>query len=125
MHHLVWVDIPVVEMERAIRFYQQVLNILIDREFPDMPIAVFRHQRSAVSACLFRKESELPGDRGPLIYFNADGRLDDALEQVRLCGGKVLKNKHSIGPFGYRAIVLDSEGNRIALHSMPLRKPQD
>jgi len=117
MHHLVWVDIPVVELERAIRFYQQVLDILIDREFPDMPIAVFRHQQSAVSGCLFRKQGELPCANGPLLYFNAEGRLDAALEQVIACGGKVLKGKHSIGPFGYRAVVLDSEGNRIALHS--------
>jgi hypothetical protein len=43
--------------------------------------------------------------------------LDDALVKVGANGGKVIQPKHQIGPFGFRAIVLDSEGNRIALHS--------
>jgi predicted enzyme related to lactoylglutathione lyase len=52
-----------------------------------------------------------------MIYLNANGRLDDALAKVDANGGKVIQPKHQIGPFGFRAIVLDSEGNRIALHS--------
>jgi predicted enzyme related to lactoylglutathione lyase len=52
------------------------------------------------------------------MYLNAQGRLDEAVAAVAPNGGKVLKPKHNIGPYGFRAIVLDSEGNRIALHSM-------
>jgi len=58
-----------------------------------------------------------PSDGGPLLYLNTDGRLDVAVSAAKLAGGTVLQPKHSIGPDGYRAIVLDSEGNRIALHS--------
>jgi predicted enzyme related to lactoylglutathione lyase len=52
-----------------------------------------------------------------LLYFNCQGRLDEAVAAVGPNGGKVLQPKHPIGPYGFRAVVLDSEGNRIALHS--------
>jgi hypothetical protein len=52
-----------------------------------------------------------------LIYLNCDGRLDAAIAAVEANGGKVLKPKHPIGPYGFRAVILDSEGNRLALHS--------
>jgi len=48
---------------------------------------------------------------------NASGRLDAAIDAVVPNGGKVIKPKHPIGPYGHRAIILDSEGNRVALHS--------
>jgi predicted enzyme related to lactoylglutathione lyase len=52
-----------------------------------------------------------------MIYLNANGRLDDAIAAVMANGGKVIKPKHPIGPFGFRAVIIDSEGNRVALHS--------
>jgi hypothetical protein len=52
-----------------------------------------------------------------LLYFNATGRLEAATEAVVAHGGTVLQPPHSLGPHGRRAVVLDSEGNRIALHA--------
>jgi predicted enzyme related to lactoylglutathione lyase len=52
-----------------------------------------------------------------MIYLNANGRLDDAIAVVTANGGKVVKPKHPIGPFGFRAVIIDSEGNRVALHA--------
>ena len=52
-----------------------------------------------------------------MIDLNASGRLDEAVAAVPVNGGSVIKPKHAIGPFGFRAIILDSEGNRVALHS--------
>ena len=54
---------------------------------------------------------------GILIYMNVDGRIRDAVRQAQKLGGRVLEAVIGIGPHGFRAIVLDSEGNRIALHS--------
>jgi predicted enzyme related to lactoylglutathione lyase len=54
---------------------------------------------------------------GVLLYLNANGRIRDAVSKVVPNGGSVLQDTHSIGSPGFRAIVLDSEGNRIALHS--------
>ena len=76
-----------------------------------------RGYESDVSGCLFVNEGERPSATGALVYLNAEGRLDDAVAAVEPNGGKVLQAKHSIGPHGFRALILDSEGNRIALHS--------
>jgi len=54
---------------------------------------------------------------GSIGYLNAKGRLDEAIAAVEPNSGRVLVPKHAIGPYGYRAIILDSEGNRVALHS--------
>jgi hypothetical protein len=60
-----------------------------------------------------------PSKTGPLIYLNAEGRLPQAVRAAVDHGGKVLQAIHQIGPHGLRAIVLDSEGNRVALHAPP------
>ena len=60
---------------------------------------------------------EVTGTAGVLVYMNVNGRIRNAVSQVEALGGKVLEPTHAIGPHGFRAIVLDSEGNRIALHS--------
>jgi predicted enzyme related to lactoylglutathione lyase len=52
-----------------------------------------------------------------LLYLNVDGRIRDAVDKVVPSGGTVIDATHAIGPHGFRAIVLDSEGNRVALHS--------
>jgi hypothetical protein len=52
-----------------------------------------------------------------LLYLNVDGRIRDAVANVVPNGGTVIDDTHPIGPHGFRAIVLDSEGNRVALHS--------
>jgi hypothetical protein len=52
------------------------------------------------------------------VYLNVDGRIVDAVKAVNAAGGKVLQETHQIGPYGFRAIFQDSEGNRVALHSM-------
>jgi predicted enzyme related to lactoylglutathione lyase len=115
----VWFDIPVLDLDRAIRFYSGILDAEVKKqEFPGMAIGILPHGEHEVSGCLFKAEGEKPSDHGLLLYLNCQGRLDQAVAAVDSRGGKVLKPKHAIGPYGFRAIVLDSEGNRLALHSM-------
>jgi uncharacterized protein len=115
---IVWFDIPVLDLDRAIRFYSAVLGTTVKKEeFPGMAIAVLPHQGEDVAGCLFQSDDEKPSDHGPLLYLNAQGRLDQAIAAVEPNGGKVLQPRHQIGPYGFRAVVLDSEGNRLALHS--------
>ena len=119
-NQIVWVDIPVLNLDRAVRFYSAVLGAEVQKqEYPGMTIALLPGADSdnAVSGCLFTKDDEKPSDRGMLVYLNAQGRLDEAIAAVESTGGKVLQPKHQIGPHGFRAVVLDSEGNRVALHS--------
>jgi hypothetical protein len=117
-NQIVWVDIPVKDLDRAIRFYSAVLGAPIKKEqFPEMAIGIFPHDEGEVGGCLFKREGEEPSTKGPLLYLNANGRLDQAIAAVEANGGEVTQAKHQIGPYGFRAVIQDSEGNRAALHS--------
>ncbi len=58
-----------------------------------------------------------PSENGVLIYLNCEGRLEDAVALVEPNGGQIRQPIHTIGPHGRRALVVDSEGNGLALHS--------
>lgn len=119
-HQVVWFDIPVRDIDRAVRFYSAVLGLSLKKEQagPGAAIAALPHAEGSVGGSLVQNMDAKPSENGPLIYLNTDGRLDEALLAVEKHGGKVLAEKHSIAPFGFRAVVVDSEGNRVALHSM-------
>lgn len=113
----VWFDIPVADLDRAAAFYRGVLGVGVQREqFNDFAFCVIEHH-DGNGGCLVPKAGEIRSDGGILLYLNVDGRMRDALGRVESLGGKVLEPAHAIGPHGWRAIILDSEGNRLALHS--------
>jgi predicted enzyme related to lactoylglutathione lyase len=118
-NRIVWVDIPVLNLDRAIRFYTAVMGAQVERQdYPGMSIGSFPHKDGEAAGCLYLSETVKPSAEGPLVYLNVHGRIDEAVEAVEPSGGKVLQPKESIEPFGFRAVILDTEGNRIALHSM-------
>jgi hypothetical protein len=118
-HRIVWVDIPVANLDRAIAFYSAVLGYPITKEGgPGFVFGLLPHAGDDVAGCLVEPgEDNAPSRVGPLVYLNAEGRLAQAVEAVTAHGGQVLQAVHPIGPHGYRAIVVDSEGNRVALHA--------
>jgi len=117
-NQIVWCDIPVLDLDRAVKFYSAVLGQpLKKQDFPGMKLGILPHNDGEVGGCLFTSAEENPSGKGIMIYLNANGRFDEAIAAVAANGGKVVQAKHPIGPFGFRAVVLDSEGNRIALHS--------
>jgi len=118
-NRVVWVDIPVLELDRAIAFYSAVLGSPVTKEGgPGFVFGLLPHSGSDVGGCLYSSGNDnSPSKVGPLIYLNAEGRLEQAVRAVAAQGGQVLQAVHQIGPHGFRAIVLDSEGNRVALHA--------
>lgn len=114
---LVWFDVPVRDLARAMAFYEAVLQWNVKQEAAGL--AVFEHDDALTGGCLVEEESYAPSEQGALLYYSVNGRHEEAEHLVALHGGKVLIPKHPIGPFGYRSVVVDSEGNRIALHSEP------
>ena len=99
------------DLDRAIRFYSAVLGAPVKKEqYEGMTFAMLPHaEEHGVSGCLAPggEGSKIePSQHGPLLYFNCQGRLDQAVAAVEPNGGKVLQPKHQIGPYGFRAVVL-------------------
>ncbi len=118
-NQVVWFDMPVDNLDRAIRFYSAVLGCQVQKQtYGEMSFATLPHVDGEASGCLTTKKETGPKSaNGVLLYFNCEGRLDQAIAAVEPNSGKVQEPKHQIGPYGFRAVILDSEGNRIALHS--------
>jgi uncharacterized protein len=121
-HSFVWVDIPVSDLDRAILFYSGVLGHQVTREGgPGFQFGLLPHGNNDVAGCVYVADGDnAPSRTGPLVYLNVDGRMEQAVEAVSQLGGQVLQAPHPIGPHGWRALVLDSEGNRVALHTPPV-----
>ena len=117
-----WFEIYVSDMPRALRFYEAVFQIPLEplpAPLPDLEMHVFAGDKTqyGCTGALIKHPMLQPGGSGTLIYFGCE---DCAVEQQRCLeqGGQVHVAKQSIAPYGFMAIVEDSEGNRIGLHSM-------
>ncbi len=115
-----WFEIPAVDFDRAVNFYNSILNIkLVKAEFSGEPQAYFSSMQTGVGGAIVRSDRLTPSTTGALIYLNAvtGENLEQALERVESSGGKVLMPKTAIGEFGTIGIILDTEGNSIGLHA--------
>ena len=117
-NRIVWVDIPVADLDRSAAFYAAVMGIKVSKQsFGDYTFCILEHEEGN-GGCLVLNKAEVSGSAGILVYLNVHERIRDAAAQVEKHGGKIVEAIHPIGPHGFRAIVIDSEGNRVALHSM-------
>lgn len=113
----VWFDIPVADLDRAAAFYRSVLAIDVEKvQLDNFSFCVLQHD-AGNGGCLVPKASAVAANAGILLYMNVNGRIRQAVARVTALGGKVLEPTHTIGRHGFRAVVVDSEGNRLALHS--------
>ena len=114
-----WFDIPATDLERAVKFYEAVLGIkLIQENMLGARMAIFPAKAGEATGAIMAREGVTPGTTGSTIYLKAGNDLSAALARVGTAGGKVLFPKTFIKEgFGYFAILLDSEGNSVGLHS--------
>jgi len=120
-----WFEVPVANMERAQKFYETVFGVQTTvHDMGGVLMGLFPPAEDitapGISGALVQHSEYVPSaSDGPLLYFNSQsGDLSDELERVVAAGGKILQPKKLISnEIGYMAVVLDSEGNRIALYN--------
>ncbi|MFK7973116.1 MAG: VOC family protein, partial [Bacteroidia bacterium] len=69
-----------------------------------------------ITGALVEKEDMVANGNNTLIYFESKDCVTE-IARVEQAGGKVIKPKMSIGEFGFVAVIMDTEGNAIGLHS--------
>jgi uncharacterized protein len=115
-----WFEIYVQDVARAKAFYEAVLGDRLERlESPEMEMWAFPRapDKPGTSGALVKMQGFDSGGNSTLVYFTC---LDCATEAQRASahGGKIVKEKFSIGQYGFIALVTDTEGNMIGLHSL-------
>jgi predicted enzyme related to lactoylglutathione lyase len=115
-----WFEIYVQDMDRAKRFYETVFQTKLEKlnskeiEMWGFPMNM---NGFGASGSLVKMEGVLSGGNSTMVYFSC---ADCAVEAARVAasGGSIFKEKRSIGQYGFIALVFDTEGNRIGLHSL-------
>ena len=120
-----WFEIGTTDLDRATKFYETILQVKLaplDLDNIKMRMFPLDDMRTGVGGALvdskgFHKPSSTDG---PLIYLNGNPDVQLVLDRVEGAGGKIMLPKTEISPeYGSMAVIIDSEGNRIALHSVP------
>lgn len=122
-HALNWFEIPVTDMDRAIRFYETASACGLRREAfggPGQELAVFEvKDDAAVKGALLSAPHAKPSAQGAIVYLNAAPSIDAWLTRAQQAGGKVLLGRTALPEgMGFFAHVLDTEGNRVGLHAL-------
>lgn len=115
-----WFEIPVTDMNRAIKFYSKVFSypIMNRMQMDEIDMAFFPMTGEGVGGSLCKGVWYKPTQDGVVVYMNGGNDLSLPLSKIEEAGGKIIMPKKLITPeIGYMALFIDSEGNRIALHS--------
>ncbi|WII73862.1 VOC family protein [Bdellovibrio sp. 22V] len=115
-----WFEIPVNDLNRATKFYEGAFGVKMKpMESPPYKMSMFPfqdHDEGATGA-LIQGEYYKPSHSGTVVYFSVKS-IEDTMKKILAQGGKTILEKKSIGEYGFIAMFEDSEGNRVALHSM-------
>ncbi|MES2702047.1 MAG: VOC family protein [Bacteroidota bacterium] len=119
-----WFEIPTTDIDRAQKFYEAIFGIqMIPMDMPQLKMRMFpiENPMNIGGALVHNADFYKPSTSdGPVIYLNANPDVQTVLDKIEAAGGKIVVPKTMISPeHGYMAIFIDSEGNRMALHSVP------
>lgn len=121
-----WFEIPSTDLDRATKFYEAIFGVsLFPLDMPNIKMRMFPIDDpmtgvggAVVHSGGFHKPSATDG---PLIYLNGNPDVQIVLDKVEKAGGKIMVPKTEISPeYGFMAVIIDTEGNRIGLHSIPV-----
>jgi predicted enzyme related to lactoylglutathione lyase len=119
-----WFEVGTTDLDRATAFYETIFGVkLTSLDLPNIKMRMFPidDMMTQVGGALvhsggFHKPSATDG---PLIYLNGNPDVQNILDKVEAAGGKIMVPKTEISPeYGYMAVIIDTEGNRIGLHSV-------
>ena|SRR6218665_2865742 len=115
-----WFEIPAADFGRAVKFYKSVLNTdLTEVEMFGAKMGLFPSDGKNVSGAVVQGSDYTPSKEGVVAYLNGGRDLLSVLSRIEKAGGTVIVPKTQIGPdMGYFAMFIDSEGNKMALHSV-------
>jgi predicted enzyme related to lactoylglutathione lyase len=117
---LAWFDVPTLDFDRAVKFYSDILG---------EPVQVSEHMGQKLGFFPMERDGDVGGDilppsdnfrpsaQGTRVYLSCDGQLDGVIGRVESAGGKIVRPKMSIGEPGWIALIEDTEGNVVGLHS--------
>jgi len=119
-----WFEIPTKDLNRAQKFYEEIFGIEmmpLDLDQIQMRMFPLEDPMGVGGALVYNADFyKTSATDGPLVYLNANPDVQNVLNQVEKAGGKILIPKTQISPeYGYMAMFIDTEGNRIALHATP------
>jgi predicted enzyme related to lactoylglutathione lyase len=115
-----WFELNVTDFDRARKFYEAALQLSL-QEFASegCRMGMFPHESGkGIGGAITKIEGHAPGAGGTMVYLNVEGDLDGVVARVPAAGGKVLKPRTAIGEHGFIAILQDTEGNAVGLHSL-------
>lgn len=118
-HMINWFEIPVSDFERALKFYQTIFDIQMSvNAMHGYKMGFFPVHDGHIGGAICYGEGYIPSGAGSLLYLNANPDVNLVLDRAALHGGRVIVPKTLISEeAGYYAFIVDTEGNRIALHS--------
>ena len=116
-----WFEIAVTDFDRAKKFYETIFGITMPvMEFGPAKMGMFpmENGNGKLSGAIVKSDFHKPSAEGVLVYMNGNPDLQVALDKVEAAGGKIMRPKTIISPeFGFMAVMIDTEGNAVALHS--------
>jgi predicted enzyme related to lactoylglutathione lyase len=114
-----WFALPVSDLDRAVAFYTTILGTTLAEiaEADDRRFAMFPAE-DGVSGAIVQGEGYLPSTEGALVFLNAGDILQPVVDRVEAAGGRVLLPRMDMGQWGVAAFIVDTEGNKVALHAM-------
>ncbi|CAM4025592.1 VOC family protein [Gillisia limnaea] len=116
--YISWFEIPAINFQQAVDFYNEIYDIDMEKNFDDNYAMAFFPAEKGIGGAIVAGPGSIPGIIGPLLYLNAGKDLNIVLERVESAGGRIVMTKTLINEeSGYFAIFIDSEGNKLALHS--------
>lgn len=119
-----WFEIIASDFDRAVTFYEKILGMqaksMQRMEFGGGMMAFFPHEQGkGVGGAIWKDDGKSqPSDQGTRVYLNVEGEMEAVLSRVTSAGGKIVMPRTNIDPHGHIAIIHDSEGNVVGLHSM-------